>query len=154
MIHREFDEFSFLLLRMGHAQHSLVRKKINELGLHRGQPPVLFALNEKEGPSNSQLAEALHITPATMTNKIKRMERAGLVIRRRDPEDERVSRVYLTDKGRGKMSRLRRSMDEVDATLLKGFSEQETEQLEAMIIRIIENLEAEVGHSFEDRHGK
>jgi DNA-binding MarR family transcriptional regulator len=148
MIHREFDEFSFLLLRMVHAQHSLVRKKINELDLHRGQPPVLFALDEEEGPSNSKLAETLHITPATMTNKIKRMERAGLVVRRRDPEDERVSRVYLTDKGRGKMSRLRRSMDEIDAVLLKGFSKQEAEQLEAMIVRIIENLEAEVGHPF------
>ncbi len=146
MIHREFDNFSFLLLRMVHAHQGLVRHKFNELDLHRGQPPVMFALDEADGPSNSELAEILRITPATLTNKIKRMERAGLVVRRRDPEDERVSRVYMTDKGRGIMSGLRTSIDEIDAILLKGFSEQEIEELEGMILRIIENLEKEVGH--------
>jgi DNA-binding MarR family transcriptional regulator len=133
---------------MVHAHHGLVRQKFRELGLHRGQPPVMFALDEKDGPSNSELAETLRITPATMTNKIKRMERAGLVMRRRDPEDERVSRVYMTDKGHSIMSRLRTSIDEIDAILLKGFSPQEIEELEEMILRVIENMEAEVGHPY------
>jgi DNA-binding MarR family transcriptional regulator len=69
-------------------------------------------------------------------------------MRRRDPEDERVSRVYMTDKGHSIMSRLRTSIDEIDAILLKGFSPQEIEELEEMILRVIENMEAEVGHPY------
>lgn len=137
-----YNSLDFLLRRIILAHHNLSRHKMQELGLHRGQPPVLFALQEHDGIPNSEMAEFLHITPATLTNKVKRMEKAGLVIRRRDPEDERVSRIYITDKGRGIMNSLHDSIMDREKVLLTGFSAEEVEQVKTQMRRILANIEA------------
>lgn len=137
-----YDSLDFLLHRVILAHRGLVRHKMEELGLHRGQPPVLFALQERDGIPNSEMAEFLRITPATLTNKVKRMEKAGLVVRRRDPEDERISRIYMTEKGQGIMAELHRSVLEREDILLTGFSEGETETLKAQLRRVLDNIES------------
>ncbi len=137
-----FDTIGFLLLRLGRAHRYLIRNEMQAFGLFRGQPPVLFALNKKDGMSNSEMAEFLEITPATLTNKVKRMEKANLVIRKRDPEDERVSRIFLTEKGKGLINELHQSMQEIEEILLKGFSGSEEQRLKGDLLKIIENIEA------------
>jgi len=141
MENKIFDSLGFLLLHMGRAHHNLIRKQTHTLKLHRGQPPVLFALQKNDGMSNSELADFLEITPATLTNKVKRMERADLVVRRRDPEDERINRIYLTDKGRGLMDKLRQSMIDMETAMLRGFSETEVERLKDDMFKILKNIE-------------
>jgi len=138
-----FDSFGFLLVRVVRAHRGMIRHKMHELGLHRGQPHVMFALQKHEGMSNSEMAEFMEITPATLTNMVKRMEKAGLVVRRRDPDDERVSRIYMTDKGRGLMGELRVSMLEMEDVLLDGFSETEVQDLKSHIHKVLENIEEE-----------
>ncbi len=136
-----FLSFGFLLMHVDRSHRNLVRRQMHALGLCRGQPPVLFALHKKDGMSNSELAEFLEITPATLTNKVKRMEKAGLVIRQRDEDDERVSRIYLTDKSRSFMDRLHKSMIEMESAMLKGFSDSEIQRIKADIRKILENIE-------------
>ncbi|MBG0784678.1 MAG: MarR family transcriptional regulator [Anaerolineaceae bacterium] len=154
MVNEKFEHFGFLLSRVGLAHRNMVGQKMRVLGLHRGQPPVLFTLEKHEGMSNSEMAEFLNVTPATLTNKIKRMEKAGLVIRKRDPEDERVSRIYMTEKGRGIMNQLKESMREIETILLNGFSEAEIEDLREKISRILENIsEFECGTGLLHHHG-
>jgi DNA-binding MarR family transcriptional regulator len=138
-----FSSFGFLLLRIVKAHRGLLRHRMHAHGLHRGQPPVLFALQEKDGMANSELAEFLEITPATLTNKIKRMERLGLVTKQRDPEDARISRIYLTEKGRGIMDNLRETNLAMEAVLLKGFSKEEIKSIKSQLERVLENIEAE-----------
>jgi len=137
-----FDSIGFVLLKVFRAHQGLVRCKMRDLGLHRGQPPVLFALYENDGISNSEMAEYLEITPATLTNKVKRMEKSQLVVRRGDPDDERLSRIYLTDKGRGLMDTLRGSMLDMEEILLSGFSDSETQQLKRLLARLVENVDS------------
>ena len=45
--------------------------------------------------------DRVHFEPPTVSKMLDRMEKASLVERRRDPEDARLSRVYLTDRSRG-----------------------------------------------------
>lgn len=141
MDEKVFDSFGFLLIRVVRAHRSLIREEMHKLGLHRGQPMVLFALNKEDGLSNSELAEILEITPATLTNKIKRMEKSDFVIRKRDPNDDRVSRIYLTDKGRSLMDELNQAMREMEAILLAGFNEAEIDHLKKDLKQVIDNIE-------------
>lgn len=57
---------------------------------------VRLGLKEK---SPAELASAFQITRPTMTSTLARMERAGLVTVRADPDDGRAKRVSVTDKG-------------------------------------------------------
>jgi DNA-binding MarR family transcriptional regulator len=136
-----FESVGFLLSRLGRAHRNLIRSEMQSLGLCRGQPPVLFALYKKDGMSNSEMAEFLEITPATLTNKVKRMEKSQLVIRRRDPQDERVSRIYLTEKGRGLLDDLNEAMKDIERVLLTGFTQAEAKVFKKSLNKLVENID-------------
>lgn len=72
-------------------------------GLRRGEFDVLAALRRSGPPytlTPSDLADALMLTRAGMTNRLDRLEAAGFVERRLDPTDRRSFRVTLTGEGR------------------------------------------------------
>jgi DNA-binding MarR family transcriptional regulator len=68
------------------------------------------------------------------------MEKAGLVERRRDTEDERVSRVYLTEAGRDMRSKVEDTFRNFEAQAFAGLSEEEVATLRALLLRVQNNL--------------
>jgi len=108
----------------------------DELGLYRGQPFLLAVLWESEGITHSELARRIHVSPATVTNMIKRMEKGGLLERRPDEVDQRVSHVYLTDAGRAIRERVDQRWRELEPQVFGSFSEQEQEMLAALLERV------------------
>jgi DNA-binding MarR family transcriptional regulator len=72
-------------------------------GLRRGEFDVLAALRRSGEPYTlipSELADALMMSRAGMTNRLDRLEEAGLVERRLDPNNRRSLLVALTEQGR------------------------------------------------------
>jgi len=137
---RVSESIDFLLAQVCRLHYSRDRILLEEFGLFRGQPPLLFALWEKEGRTHSELAEHLHVQPATITKMIKRMERAGFVERCQDTEDQRVSRVYLTDAGRNIRDAVEGVWHELEAQTFAGFSSEERALLSQFLLRIRDNL--------------
>jgi len=113
---------------------------LGEVGLYRGQQFVLSALWEQEGISQSELAEQLHVQPSTITNALQRMERAGLVERRHDTEDQRVSRVYLTDAGRDIREAVEAIWAELEEQAFAGLSPEEIEVFRRLMAQVYDNL--------------
>ena len=98
---------------------------LNKLGLYAGQEVILFKLWRHDGLTQSQLAEALYVEPPTITKMVQRMEASGLLERRPDVNDGRVSRVYLTDKGRELEQPVRDIWDQLETALTQGLSDVE-----------------------------
>lgn len=72
-------------------------------GLTFGEYEVLAALMRSGAPHRmkpSELVGALVLSSGAMTNRIDRVEQAGLVERLPDPDDRRGTLVALTEKGR------------------------------------------------------
>jgi DNA-binding MarR family transcriptional regulator len=113
---------------------------LDEIGLYPGQHFVLCALWDREGIAQSELAEALYVQPATVTNALQRMERVGLVERRQDADDQRVSRVYLTEQGRALRESVHRVWGALEDEALAGFDDEERAQLERLLLRLRDNL--------------
>lgn len=137
---RVSESIDFLLAQVCRLHHSRARALLEEFGLFRGQPPLLFALWEEEGLTHSELAEHLHVQPATITKMIKRMERAGFVERNQDAEDQRVSRVYLTDAGRNIRGAVEGVLLELEEQTFAGFSSEDRALLDQFLLRIRHNL--------------
>ena len=112
----------------------------DEIGLYRGQPFVLRTLWEEEGITHSELANRLHVRPPTISNTLKRMEKAGFLERRPDMEDQRVSRVYLTDAGRAIQDRVEKVWRELDATTLAGFNLEERVLFRRFLLSVRDNM--------------
>ncbi len=69
-------------------------------GVHPGQDALLVQLWDTPGSSPSTLAARLGIEPPTVTRMVHRLERAGWVERRRDPDDGRSFKLYPTPRSR------------------------------------------------------
>ncbi len=133
----------YLLAQVCKRHRAQAHARLEELGLYRGQQFILMVLWEQEGRTHSELAEALHVQPATISNALKRMERAGFVARRPDPQDQRVSRVYLTDAGRAVRDAVEQMWRDMEAQTFAGFSPEECLTLRGYLHRIIANLKEE-----------
>jgi DNA-binding MarR family transcriptional regulator len=102
---------------------------------------VLVRLWQKEGVTQSELAERTFRDLPTMSRILTTMERAGLIVRRRDADDGRSRLVSLAPKGR----ELRRSLvgearKMVDA-MLAGIPEADVAITRKTLRRVLENLE-------------
>jgi MarR family transcriptional regulator, organic hydroperoxide resistance regulator len=112
------------------------RVKLESIGLHHAQGLILFQLWQEDGISQSVLAQALHITPPTATNTLKRMERDGWVKRRREESDLRIVRVYLTEQSRRLRQEARASFRELDREMTSMLTEQESEALREALLKV------------------
>ena len=139
---RRDRELGLLLAEVCKLHHAVSRSLVHKLGLHRGQPPLLSALAEREGQSHSELARALCVSAPTISKMVKRLERAGFVERRPDPDDERVSCVYLTDAGRAIQKDIRRTLRSMGKEIAREFSAEERVLLNSFLVRIRANLQA------------
>lgn len=129
-----------LLTQICRLHHARAHGLLDALGLYRGQPPLLHALVAEPGLSHSDLAARLHVTPATMSKMVSRMERAGLVRTGPDPSDQRVSRVYLTDEGRALHQEAQEKMGQLGSETFEGLAPKELAVLERYLERMRANL--------------
>lgn len=122
----------------------LMRRKFNEAaaeqGLFSGQQDIIFFLVENEGITLSKLAEKLEVSAATASVSVKRMEKAGFIIKKPDEKDARITRLYPTEKAKKAPDNIRKRMDELEATLNKDLTQSESEALTDMLDKAICSL--------------
>jgi DNA-binding MarR family transcriptional regulator len=75
------------------------RPHLDALGVTYAQYLVLLVLWERDGQTVSELGERLYLDSGTLTPLLKRLERGGLVRRKRRAADERVVENRLTAAG-------------------------------------------------------
>lgn len=109
---------------------------LEKLGLTYTQYITIVALWEEDELTVSALGEKLFLESNTLTPILKKLEVAGFLTRRRDPEDERVVRVNLTKKGRT----LRESCPELDITDATGLTSEEFIQMQRSISKLRDSL--------------
>jgi DNA-binding MarR family transcriptional regulator len=134
------ESIDFLLAQVSGLHRSRAHTLLEELGLYRGQPKMLFALWEQEGLTHGELAARVHVSPATITKMLQRMEKAGFVERRHDREDQRISRVYLTDAGRSIRSQVEQVWRILEDETFMGFTVEERVLLRRFFLHIRDNL--------------
>ncbi|HEY4456882.1 MAG TPA: MarR family transcriptional regulator [Pseudonocardiaceae bacterium] len=120
-----------------------VEQVLTKHGLRRGEFDVLTALRRAGEPYTlipSELAETLMMSRAGMTNRVDRLEEAGLVERALDPADRRSFLVAMTEKGRAVIDE---TMTEHAANLkrlVSGLSRQELEALDLALRTLLRGL--------------
>ena len=134
------ETMDFLLANICHLHHTRAHQLLEAIGLYRGQPPVLLALWEQEGFTQTELAKRVQNTPSTVTKMLQRMEKTGFIQRKPDAEDQRVSRVYLTEAGRAIQSDVEAVWKTMEAETFANFTLEERVLLRRFLLQIRENL--------------
>jgi DNA-binding MarR family transcriptional regulator len=125
-----------LLANVSRLVGGRTRMRLQEFGLYHAQGMILFHLWREDGVAQNVLAQALNITPPTATNTLQRMERNGWVRRRRDKTDQRIVRVYLTEKAGALHEEVRNTFRELDRELTAVLSENERDVLVASLLKV------------------
>ncbi|HVF98548.1 MAG TPA: MarR family transcriptional regulator [Chloroflexia bacterium] len=134
------ENVGYLLVQVCKAHRQCADVALNEHGVHVGQEMILMRLYCQEGVPQSQLVEALGVEPPTVTRMLQRMEAAGLVERRPDPADARVSLVYLTEQGRQTELPVLRSWEQLEARFVAGLTDTEKALLRRLLMQVLNNL--------------
>lgn len=129
-----------LLMRAMKLHRDQVHETLDGLGLYRGQAFILRVLWEEEGLQQTELAARTWVQPATMTTALQRMEQAGLIDRRPDLEDLRVSRVYLTEEGRALQGPVQEALQAMERRTFAGLDEDARRRLRSYLDQIVDNL--------------
>jgi DNA-binding MarR family transcriptional regulator len=134
------ESLSLPLVRLSKAFRQQEEIWSQDIGLHTGQGLVIFRLLEEDGLSQSQLAARLGVEIGTVAKTVQRMEKEGLLIRRQDALDARISRVYLTEKGRSLGEPALHIWKDLEACLVQGMSQAEQLLFRRLLVQAATNF--------------
>jgi MarR family transcriptional regulator for hemolysin len=102
---------------------------------------VLLLVRTQNWGTQSAMAEAMGITPATLTHHLNGLERQGLIRRWREEDNRRNQRVELTDAGAALFERLRTVAVAHDARLRRRLTDADAARLGELLDRLLAGLE-------------
>lgn len=117
------------LQTLARSHRARLSRLLTPHGVHAGQDLLLLAIWDEPGLRQAALAAKLGVEPPTVTRMVQRLERSGLIERRRDPHDARVLRIHPTPRSRLLEGTVRRAWHDVDAMLVEGLGESDGERL-------------------------
>jgi DNA-binding MarR family transcriptional regulator len=132
------DRRLIFLMTVGYRrlQRGLEQEMLAQDGLTSAQSGVLFFLGHNDGALIGDVASALDLVPSATTGLADRMERAGLIERKRDEKDGRVQRVYLTEEGKKVRKRAVGRAQAINARLIDGFTDKEIDVVSRWLISL------------------
>ncbi len=117
-------------------------RRARALGLTRAQWRVLAHLAPRQGINQSSLAEILEVENITLGRHIDRLEDSEWVVRRRDPDDRRAWRLFLTDKSRPVLDQMEIIAAEAQGEAMAGLSDDERGRLLGLLLSMKRNMTA------------
>ncbi len=136
---REFvieDSLGYLVNRAARVMAQQLAQELKSSGVAIGQWAKLMHLWAGDGLTQAELSRVVAIEPPTMVRTIDRMVRDGLVERRPDPKDRRVSRIYLTAQGSALRGKLIPKAAEVNQRILERMTADERDTLVRLLAQI------------------
>jgi MarR family transcriptional regulator for hemolysin len=97
---------------------------------------ILRTVESNAGLSQRQLAASVGIEGPTLIPHLDRLSADGLIVRVRDPDDRRVSRVELTAAGKAHLDRVESHAAQLDEALRAMFTPTEIATLRKLLTRI------------------
>ncbi|GAA4015838.1 MarR family transcriptional regulator [Sphingomonas swuensis] len=115
-------------------------RKAAMLGITRAQWRVLAHLDHQPGRKQVELADRMDVEPITLCRIVDKLEEAGLVERRRDPDDRRAWRLYLCESAAPLLTKLHALADEFSADVFGNLDPAAVQQGKDLLAAIRHNL--------------
>lgn len=128
--------------------HEMFRARMNvdmkESDLTFSQMEILYLEKHADHAINQQeLCDAVQVSHPTMIGLINRMEEKDLVVRRTDPMNRRSRYIEMTQKSQEILRQTRERRHRNDRMLVKGFTDEETKELNRLLGMVYRNMQSE-----------
>lgn len=119
-----------------------VAKKTRNQHLQAGARRVLACLAVRDGVSQLELIHATHLKAPTISLIVQKMEHDGIISRKTDDIDMRLTRVFLTDKGVDMNAEVYREIKTAEDEAMSDFTAEERTAFRNFVTRIYRNMES------------
>jgi len=126
----------FLLARAHLVAREKADQALAEVGLSMKGFAALATLVSDGAISQQRLSRRIRMDPATMVDVIDSLERAGHIVRRRNPKDRREYALQTTAKGRALLARAQRAIVGAERDTVRGLDPKEERVLLELLGRI------------------
>jgi len=126
----------FLLKRLGMKAKEESHAAYTDAGVHPYHYSILATLAEGERETQGAIADALDYDRGQLVGLLDEMEEAGLVERRRDPEDRRRQVVVMTPAGKKTLVKVRAVAQQLDDDFLAPLTAEQRKQLQKLLLAL------------------
>lgn len=102
---------------------------------------ALSYLGDHDGAPQQELADALCMDAKNVVLLLNDLEEAGRLVRRRDSDDRRRHRVYITSVGREALDRAARALEDIEDDVLQALDADERANLWKLLTRAVRGAE-------------
>ena len=117
-----------------------LNKELSEFQVKSSQYSILRYLYNHDGSNQEQITRDLKIDKGLCSREVRKLEESGLVIRKKNLSDNRQWMCFLTPSGMALKEDLIRIGEQINDSVLTGFTKEEEEALYSLIKRVITNL--------------
>ena len=135
------EELLSLFTDMSRIHTAYVERRLLPLGLHTGQGAIISALGECGPCSQKELAEYRHVSAATISVMLRRMEKGGLISRSAS-DDGKHNLIALTEEGRRAYAALCRDREGEAGRVFAGLTQEDLVAAERIFQTLSRNLQA------------
>ncbi len=126
----------FLVVRTARSMKRALDSRLAPIGVTAAQHVIISTLAHEDGLSLSEVGKRAYLDKPAITGLADRLEKDGLVKRRRSTDDRRVIKLHLTSKGRNLLTEMNLIATSVDQELVSVLSDSELKELRRLVTRI------------------
>jgi DNA-binding MarR family transcriptional regulator len=123
------------------ALDSISNIEFKEYDLTKGQYLYLVRICENPGIIQEKLVEMIKVDRTTASRSIRKLEMNGFIEKRDDLQNQKINRLFPTDKGKNVYPFIKRENDYSNMVALAGFSEKEVETIFTLLQKVRKNIE-------------
>ncbi|UCG91879.1 MAG: winged helix-turn-helix transcriptional regulator [candidate division WOR-3 bacterium] len=137
------DHVIALIARVRDKAYEFIIRELNKkkiTGLVPSHGGIMSTLFKKDKVPMKELAERIGRDKSTVTALVNKLMRAGYVAKEKDPDDNRITYLCLTAKGRSLEGDFDEISEKLIATTFRGFSQKEREDIVKGIVKMLNNF--------------
>lgn len=120
---------TFVIHRLNAALGRICNPRFRELGVDLITSRILALIAERQRLQIGELVDVMALPQSTVSHQIRRLEEAGLLRRRADPDDQRAQWLSLTAKGASRAQACQALSADLYAQLFADMPATQMEQL-------------------------
>jgi DNA-binding MarR family transcriptional regulator len=126
----------FQLAKANQLASRFLSRKVSELNLTPVQALILGFLNQKDQITSSELGKKTELDSATLTGILDRLEEAGFIERKSNPDDRRSIHIHLTPKGNALSKEAIRVIADANIEFLQILTKEQKRDLHEIIRKL------------------
>ena len=133
--------FGFLIRILHWCTHQAMDNALESMELTAAQGQIMaYLAHAKQPPCPRDVEAEFHLTHPTVSGLLSRLEQKGFIELHTDPEDRRVKRIYVLEKGIQCHEVMHDTILQNEQRMVEGFTQEEQEIFSDLLQRAIRNM--------------